>query len=148
MSRGEVLAFAGAAGGAALGWTLGERAKAGAAGAVLGLVGGIAAAYVIDTKLLPEPSGAPPLSGYDPFKTDSAWYYIDSWVWFVGGWSPHKSQGPSWLTDFAATNTEDEQAFDAHQLGAKYLVVRRFRWNGVAWVKEALQGDWSKKWSL
>jgi hypothetical protein len=148
MSRGEVLAFAGALGGAVAGWALGDKLGAGAGGALVGLVAGIAVANVVDAKFLPEPTAPPPaLGGYDPFATAAAWYYIDSWVWFIGGWTPHASEGPTWQTDYGATMIEDSQAFDAHQKGSKYMIVRRFRWSGSAWVKEALQGDWSKKWS-
>lgn len=150
MSRGEVLGFMGAMGGAAIGWTLGEKVKAGGVGAVTGFLSGMIGAHLLNTQLLPPPSASPPmagLGGYDPLAGASNWYYVDSWVWFIGGWTQSGVKGPFWATDYGATYEEDVQAFDAHQRGAKYVSVRRFRWaNG--WVKEPLEGDWSKKWSV
>jgi hypothetical protein len=149
MSRGEVLAFAGGFGGAVVGWTLGEKARAGGVGALVGFAGGITAAYLLDKELLPAPpEPKPALAGYDPFNTEAAWYYVDSWAWFVGGWTPHRQRGPWWATDFGATQEEDTQAFDVHMLHPSYLIVRRFRWTSSGWVKENLSGDMSRKWSI
>lgn len=151
MSRGEVLAFAAGAGGAVVGWTLGEKVKAGAVGAGVGFLSGIAAAYVLDTQVLPKPTAKPPLAGLgytDPAYTLS-WYYVDSWVWFVGGWTPGpRSSGVFWGTNFGATIEEDMQAHEAHEVRPKYISVRRFRWTGSGWAKEPLQGDWSQKYSV
>jgi len=148
MSRGEVLAFAAGVGGAAVGWTVGEKVRAGAGGALVGFGVGITAAYLLDTKLLPPPpEPKPPLAGYDPaYKWD--WYYVDSWAYFIGGWTPSGSKGPWWGTDFEATIEEEGQAFNAHEIRPKYISVRRFRWTGNGWVKEPLQGDWSRMWSV
>lgn len=149
MSRGEVLGFMGAMGGAAIGWTLGEKVKAGGVGAVTGFLTGMIGAHLLNTQLLPPPAPlAGGLGGYDTFNTTSAWYYVDSWVWFVGGWTPSGNKGPFWGTDYGATYEEDVQAFDAHNHGAKYVVVRRFRWTNSGWVKEPLEGDWSRKYSV
>lgn len=146
------MAFVGGAGGAAIGWTAGEKFKAGGVLAGVGLVGGIVAAHLLNTRVLePEKplAGVRGLGGVpDPFETTPAWYYVDSWVWFVGGWTPQKSKGPFWATSFVATNEEDAQAFDAKQLNPKYLIVRRFRWTGSGWVREDLRGDWARKYSV
>lgn len=148
MSRGEVLGFVGAMGGAAIGWTLGERVKAGGAGATVGFLSGVIGAHLLNTKLLPPEPPVAGLGGYNALDTTSAWYYVDSWVWFVGGWTPAGHKGPFWGTDFQATMTEDELAFDAHQKNPRYVVVRRFLWTAQGWVKQPLEGDWSKKYSV
>lgn len=51
--RGEVLAFAGAVGGALAGFLVGEKLHHGAAGAAVGLVGGILGAHLLNTSLGP-----------------------------------------------------------------------------------------------
>lgn len=144
MSRAEILAFVGGVGGGAAGYGLLRKHgdAAALAGMTAGYLAGVLGAHAIEQRGLGALGVAPSLSEAE------SWYYLDSWAYFYGSWTHAGSKGPMLTTAFSTTVSEDILAFDAKKNNPRYVLVRRFRWDGTKWVRETLQGDWSRKYSF